>query len=82
MICKQNCILLSLKKYMVKKNYIFFPRAQWTVKTEWSRDFDRNIKLVSGRVWEWCLLVLTFPCVYDPFISHVAVAAAVAATNF
>ena len=35
---------------------------------EWAvcRKFDGKIKLISGRVSEWCLLVLTFPCVYDP----------------
>ena len=49
---------------------------------EWAvcREFDGNIKLVSGRVSEWCLLVLTFPCVYDPLVPRVADAAA--AINF
>ena len=49
---------------------------------EWAvyREFDGNIKLVSGVVSEWCLLVLTFPCVCDPLVSRVSVAAP--ATNF
>ena len=63
---------------------IFSPsRARAMVsKDEWAvrREFDGNIKLVSGRVSECCLLILTFPCVYDPLVSRVAVAAA-AATN-
>ena len=49
---------------------------EWTV----CREFDGNIKLVSGMVSEWCLLVLTFPCVYDPLVSRVAVVDA--AANF
>ena len=43
---------------------------------EWNGEFDRNIELVPGRVSEWCLFGLTFPCVYDQFVSHVAAAAA------
>ena len=54
------------------KRMIFSPsRAH---QDEWGREFDRNNKLVSGRVSEWCLLASTFPCV--------CVAAAAAATNF
>ena len=49
---------------------------EWAVCPE----FDGNIKLVSGRVLEWCLLVLTSPFVYYPLVSLVT--AADAATNF
>ena len=52
---------------------------------EWAvcREFDRNIELISGSVSDLCLLILTFPCVYDPFLYVVAAAAAAAAsTNF
>ena len=45
------------------------------------REFDINIILVSGWVSEWCLLVVTFPCVYDPRASRVSASAAAAAVK-
>ena len=48
---------------------------------KWSREFDRYIKLVCGRVSEWCLRASTFPCVFDPLVSRLDATAA-AAINF
>ena len=65
----------------MKKNSLPRAHVQWIDKTNGQfADSLMNIKLVSGRVSWWCLLVLSFPCVYDPLVSRVAAAAA--ATNF
>ena len=49
--CKQNCIHYYLTEiYCEKHFYSFFPSHTMDSQNEWSREFDRNIKLISGLV--------------------------------